>query len=145
MTVRGSTLGFLGLAALGVLGWWLAREVPTDEQRILAMLDEMRAAALDKDPSGILTHLAEGYQDDSGMSRRELRAYLFGFFLGAQSIGVTVLRRHVVLQGAAATADLRLLLFRNGQSDGLRILLRLARAGDEWQVQSSFHELLGSP
>ena len=144
MTVRGSTLAACaGVLALGVLAWRLNHHEPTDEQRILAMLDEMRAAALEKDPSGILGHIALGYQDDSGLGRDELRATLLGYFLGAGSVGVTVLRRHVEIQGPLASADLRLLLSRDGQRDGRRILLRLAREGDEWKVRSSLHEPLG--
>lgn len=145
MTIRGSTLAAVpAVLALGVLAWWFARHEPTDEERVLLMLDEMRAAAIERESSGILAHVAQGYQDDGGMNRDELRAYLLGFFLGAKSVGVTVLRRRVELQGGVATADLSLLLSRDGQRDGRRLVLRLVREGDEWKVQSSLHEPLGA-
>jgi hypothetical protein len=149
VTIRKSTLTTLalaaGVAALGMLAWRLAGHEPSDEERIASMLDEMRAAAIEKDLSAILAHVAKSYQDDAGMNRDELRAVLLGYFLGARSITVTVIRREIAIQGPSATADLRLLLGRDDRGDARRIVLRLARAGEEWQVVSSRHEPLAGP
>ena len=95
--------------------------------------------------SAILGHLAPSYQDDAGMNRDEIRAYLLGYFLGAHSIGVTVIRRDLDLRGGQATADLRLLLSRDGASSARRIVLRLVKSDDDWQVVSSRHDSLASP
>lgn len=131
--------------AVGLLVWRLVRHVPTDEERIQNMLDEMRLAAVDRSPAGILEHVSEDYRDDSGFGRDELRAYLTGYFLGSREVSVTVLGRNVELQGISASADLRVIVARDGRRDGRRIVLRMLREGaEDWKIQSSLNEpLLG--
>ena len=139
-------LAVAGAAVVAVAAWRLLQRAPSDEERIAAMLDEMRAGAEARDPSPILEHIAEGYQDQDGAGKRELRAYLHGYFLGAQTISATFLSRRIEVRQDAATVDMRVLLRRDGAGDSMRIALRLGRADGEWKIQSAHHEpLLGGP
>ena len=131
-----------GFTAVVFLAWRFVQREPTDEEKLVAILEEMRVAATERDLTPILEHIADDYQDASGMGRKELRAYLLGYFLGAQSISATFISRRVEVQGAAATAELRVLLRRDGAADTRRIALRFGRTGDDWKIQSSHHEPL---
>lgn len=139
-------LAVAGLAAALAIAWRLGQRPPSDEEVIAAMLESMRAGAEAKDPSPILEHVAEGFRDERGMGRRELRGYLLGYFLGAQSISATFLSRRIEVNGRAATVQLRVLLRRDGAGDPRRISLRLGKTSGEWKIESSRDEsMLGGP
>ncbi len=141
MTIDIRKLAVAALVAGGAAAaWWLARPEASPEQRVRAAIDAMREGAEARSVADVMRHVDASYRDASGMTRDELRAYLLGHLLGAQRIGVTVLRERIDVAGAGATADLTLLLTRDGSRDTRRVTLRLGEIGGEWKLVGSDHE-----
>ena len=56
------------------------------EAQVRAVIGRGEAAAEARDVSGLMTLVAEDYQDDAGRDRRELRQYVHGYLIANQSI-----------------------------------------------------------
>lgn len=143
MTIRLRTLGAVAVAAaVGIAAYSLLRPTVGDADRIRAIVEEMRAAAEARKPAGVTRHVDESYRGADGMTRQQLHGMLVGWLLGAGSVGVTVLREGVRVEGAAATVTLSLLLSRDGARDARDVRLRFEKIDGDWKLVGSIGEAL---
>jgi hypothetical protein len=143
------------LLALAVLlaaaaGWWAAsrRPVPSDEARILALLDDAARAAEARQPSEAVAGVSEAFQGQGqgqALGRRELKQLVAANALRGAWVAVKVAGARVAVEGDAATAHLALVLSRGGpgtaladllpsQASAWRVEARLRRESEGWKV-----------
>jgi len=71
----------LSLAVLAGCG-----DANSPEQQVRAVIEQMEAAAENRDVGDLTEHLSEDYRDSNGMGPEEVARYLRGYFIANQSI-----------------------------------------------------------
>ncbi len=97
--------GALVLIAAAV-GWWQSRPRLTDEEKILAVIAEVRAAAEERNAGRVLRHIDDDY-DDGTYKKLDLTRMVVGGFRSPEPWRVQVELPQVQVTGDRATAKVR--------------------------------------
>jgi hypothetical protein len=62
----------------------------SDEAQVRAVIDQMEAAAEDRDSSDVLENVADDFADSSGSDKSQLRNFLRGYFLAHPRLELAV-------------------------------------------------------
>ncbi len=120
------------LALAGVLAWRAMRHVPTDEERIRALVDATARAVEEKKPGTVMEGVSERFRAD-GMDRRELRQLVTFEVLRGSWNAVVPLSTQVTVSGDRAEAVVDAALVRGGQGKG--VLGKLPESGETWRFE----------
>jgi hypothetical protein len=135
----------LALAALAGCG-----DADSPEQQVRAVIDQMEAAAEQRDIGDLAEHLSENYRDSNGMGPEEAARYLRGYFIANQSIHLLtrVEQLEFPIDGEARAQVLVGMAGREAAAtnqwdlaaDLHTFKIALRREGDDWKV--SFAEVI---
>jgi hypothetical protein len=115
-----------------------------DEERVKAVIEAARTAAVDRDTAGVLEQIDDDYRDPDGRTKREIRALLLYQFLRNRSLTISVIAPKVVVSGDLAAVRARVVLTGSeggglfpDSASGRDFDLRFARRGPDWRLVSA--------
>ena len=143
-------VGALILAALIFqLRGLLFSEALSDQEQLLALIDEVAAAAEARNLKRVLSRVAESYRDQQGRDRQGLTQLIRATFLMQKQISVYVVNKDVELADLrAAVARVDAVITRGQRvqkltdiipesARALRFTLRWVKEGDQWLLQDA--------
>ncbi len=115
---------------------------PTDEEQIIAVLEDVHRGMQSRRVFKVLAHVSRTYRDDSGRDYDTLEQYLTELFRNYKEIEVTRVRPKVLVQGNSARAietfGSRAVPFNDGEHRPLEVHgqmnIYLQRFDNEWKI-----------
>ncbi len=127
----------------------LFSETLSDRELLLGLIDEVAAAAEQRDLKGVCSRVAESYQDQQGRDRQGLTQILRAYFVMQRQISVYIVNKDVELVGPqAADARVDAVITRGlkvkkmtdiipESARALRFTLHWVKEGDEWLLKTA--------
>lgn len=108
MSRRGATwVGIvLAIIAASGIGWWALYPRPSDEDRIRALITELRRGVEDKAPNRVMSLISDDYRDDFRLRRKDLSILVLGVLRTRADIAVAIHQSRIQVRGRKATATL---------------------------------------
>ena len=132
----------LVLVALGALAlWYFTRPQPTDEQKVLALVSEARAAVERKSANRLMRLISEDYMDKYGYDKRGLRQLATSAMYRAEHYTIYPQVTSLKFQGDLASLEIKAWFWAGDPQSGpgleLNITAKLQREGRQWRVISA--------
>jgi hypothetical protein len=136
------------LTLLGVF-FTACSDAPLDpEEQLVNILNKAERYLETRELSSAMAYVDPGYQDKSGRDFRALRAMLFGYLMGHESIHIFTKINEIVLHnedqanvvlfaGLAATAQSQDMTLSQWRGNLLRLEFRFKRSDDDWLLETA--------
>jgi len=135
-------LGLLVVAVVVAGGLYYSQRMgggKNDRQQIIELVADVERAVEEKKTSGLMHHVSQDYQDETGNDRRALQRLVMAAFRDNQPFEVVVQLSDLEIHGdeATLTADVEFSVGQPvgiGESTRLRVTASLRREGGGWKV-----------
>ncbi len=124
----------LSLIIAMVLAGACSKEELSEEDEVRAVVNEMEAAAEEKDVKGFMKHVSKDFNDDKGNDYDGARGMVFLQFMQAGKLGVFIRKLDVTVEGEKALVDAKVVFVRGMDVEKLEDLLPEDAAGYRFSV-----------
>ncbi len=147
MRTRTVVLAALAVLILGIGGLWLAWPDPSDEDQVRQAIRDVAEGARNGDLGACIKPVSRDYVGDDGLTRDEVKGFLFREFRRRGSITVLLGDIDVLIDGDAATAQFKAVLADGidvasfdlvpADADSFQFTVELRREDGGWKITGS--------